>query len=84
MGRVWPWACLARGAEGRLGVSRQTLYVLGVTSVMPLGLGLGAVEDSEAGHIVDNLPGREAVEVSPRVFAAVAVNPLQTGLNIRS
>ena len=51
---------------------------------MPLGLRLGAVEDGEAGHIVDNLPGREAVEVGPSVLAAVAVNPLQIGVNIRS
>ena len=65
-------------------MGRQTLYVLGVASVMPLGLRLRAVEDGEAGHIVDNLPGREAVEVGPSVLAAVAVNPLQTGVNIRS
>ena len=62
----------------------QTLNVPGVTSVMPLGLRLGAVEDSEAGHVVDNLPGREAVEVGPGVLAAVAINPLQTGVNIGS
>ena len=62
----------------------QTLNVPGVTSVMPLGLRLGAVEDSEAGHVVDNLPGREAVEVGPGVLAAVAINPLQTGVNIWS
>ena len=65
-------------------MGRQTLNVLGVTPVMPLGLGLGAVEDGEAGHVVDNLPGRETVEVGPGVLAAVAVNPLQTWLNIRS
>ena len=62
----------------------QTLNVPGVTSVMPLGLRLGAVEDSEAGHVVDNLPSREAVEVGPGVLAAVAINPLQTGVNIWS
>ena len=65
-------------------MSSQTLNVLGVTSVMTLGLRLWAVEDGEAGHIVDNLPGRKAVEVGPCVLAAVAVNPLQTGVNIRS
>ena len=84
MGWVWPWARLTRGAQGSLGVGRQTLYILGVASVMPLGLGLRAVEDGEAGHIVDNFPGREAVEVGPGVLSAVAVNPLQTGVNIRS
>ena len=62
----------------------QTLNVPGVTSVMPLGLRLGAVEDSEAGHVVDNLPSWEAVEVGPGVLAAVAINPLQTGVNIGS
>ena len=62
----------------------QTLNVPGVTSVMPLGLRLGAVEDSEAGHVVDNLPSREAVEVGSGVLAAVAINPLQTGVNIGS
>ena len=53
----------------------QTLNILGVTSVVSLGLRLGAVEDGEAGHIVDNLPSREAVEVGPGVLATVAVNP---------
>ena len=62
----------------------QTLNVPGVTSVMPLGLRLGAVEDSEAGHVVDNLPSREAVEVGSGVLAAVAINPLQTRVNIGS
>ena len=65
-------------------MGRQTLYVLRVTSIMSLGLRLGAVEDGEAGHVVDNLASREAVEVGPSVLAAVAVNPLQTGVNIRS
>ena len=62
----------------------QTLNIPGVTSVVPLGLRLGAVEDSEAGHVVDNLPSREAVEVSPGVLATVAINPFETGANIRS
>lgn len=84
VGWVCAWARLACGAEGCLGVGGQTLNVPGVTSVMPLGLRLGAVEDSEAGHVVDNLPGREAVEVGPGVLAAVAINPLQTGVNIWS
>ena len=53
----------------------QTLNIPGVTSVVPLGLRLGAVEDSEAGHVVDNLPSWEAVEVGPGVLATVAVNP---------
>ena len=53
---------------------RQTLDILCVASVMPLGLRLWAVEDGEAGHIVNNLHSREAVEVGPGVLAAVAVN----------
>ena len=53
----------------------QTLNIPGVTSVMPLGLRLGAVEDSEAGHVVDNLPSREAVEVGPGVLATVTIYP---------
>ena len=41
---------------------------------MPLSLGLGAIEDGEAGHVVGNIPGREVVEVDPGVPAAVIVN----------
>ena len=62
----------------------QTLNILGVTSVVSLGLRLGAVEDGEAGHIVDNLPSREAVEVGPGVLSAVTVHPFQTGADIWS
>ena len=51
---------------------------------MPLGLGLRAVEDGQAGHVVNNLPGREAVEVGPGVLAAVTVHPLQTRVDIWS
>ena len=61
----------------------ETLYVLGVTSVVALGLGLGAVEDAEAGHVVHDLPGGQAVEVGPGVLTPVAEHPLQPGAQVR-
>ena len=40
-------------------------------------LALRAVEDGEAGHVVDDLPGGQGEEVAAGVLAAVAVHPLQ-------
>ena len=83
MGRVLPRrvlaGALASGAERQLGVRCETLDVLGVTSVVTLGLTLRAVEDGQAGHVVADLPRGQTVQVGPAVLPPVAVAPLQTG-----